>query len=424
MPTTATFREAIDARREDLIALTQALVRVPTVNPPGENYREICDLIAARLAPQGFAVEIVRAEGTPGDSDRHPRWNLVARREGARTGPCVHFNGHTDVVEVGHGWNTDPFGAELIDGRIYGRGACDMKGGLAAAIVAVEAFLALAPEFAGAVEISATADEETGGYGGVAWLAERGDFARVDHVIIPEPLNKDRVCLGHRGVWWAELETFGRIAHGSMPFLGDCAVRHMGAVIAEMEASLWPALAGRRTAMPVVPEGARASTLNVNSVHGGQAERPADFTGWPAPVVPDSCRMIVDRRFLAEEDLGEVKAEFTETVERARGRRDFRYEIRDMHEVLPSMTERDAPVAAAVARAVAGVLGREAEFVVSPGTYDQKHIDRIGRLQNCVAYGPGILDLAHQPDEYVAVDDMLDAATVMGLALADLLGAG
>ena len=87
------------------------------------------------------------------------------------------------------------------------------------------------------------------------------------------------------------------------------------------------------------------------------------------------------------------------------------------------MTDRDAPVAAAVARAVAAVLGREAEFVVSPGTYDQKHIDRIGRLKNCVAYGPGILDLAHQPDEYVGVDDMVDAATVMGLALADLLGA-
>jgi succinyl-diaminopimelate desuccinylase len=426
MPVDRTFREAIEARRDDLVALTRALVRVPTVNPPGENYRAVCELVAGRLAPQGFATQLLRATGTPGDSDRHPRWNLVARREGGRPGACVHFNGHVDVVEVGHGWSTDPFGAVLRDGRIYGRGTCDMKGGLAAAIVAVEAFLDLEPAFAGAVEISATADEETGGYGGVAWLAERGWFrpGRVDHVIIPEPLNKERVCLGHRGVWWAELETFGRIAHGSMPFLGDCAVRHMGAVLAEMEASLLPALAARRTAMPVVPAAARASTLNVNSIHGGQAERPADFTGWPAPVVPDSCRMIVDRRFLAEEDLAEVKAELRATVERARAGRGFRYEIRDMHEVLPSMTDRDAPVAAAVARAVAEVLGREAEFVVSPGTYDQKHIDRIGRLRNCVAYGPGILDLAHQPDEYVAVDDMLDAATVMGLALVDLLGAG
>jgi succinyl-diaminopimelate desuccinylase len=92
-----------------------------------------------------------------------------------------------------------------------------------------------------------------------------------------------------------------------------------------------------------------------------------------------------------------------------------------MHEVLPTMTDRDAPVAAAVAGAVERVLGRAPEFVVSPGTYDQKHIDRIGRLKNCIAYGPGILDLAHQPDEYVGVDDMLDAATVMGLALADLM---
>ena len=165
-----------------------------------------------------------------------------------------------------------------------------------------------------------------------------------------------------------------------MPFLGDCAVRHMAAVIAEMEASLWPALAARRTAMPVVPPEARASTLNVNSLHGGQAEIEG-FDGWPAPVVPDRCRMVIDRRFLIEEAIGEVKAEFRATVERAREGRGFRYALRDLFEVLPVMTDRDAPVAAAVARAVAAVLGREAEFVVSPGTYDQKHIDRIGRLQ-------------------------------------------
>jgi succinyl-diaminopimelate desuccinylase len=415
---------AIRKRRDDIVELTRALVRVPTLNPPGENYRAICELLAARLAGRSFATEFVRGEGTPGDCDRYPRWNLVARREGARRGPCVHFNGHIDVVEVGQGWTTDPFGGALVDGRIYGRGTCDMKGGIAAAVVAVEAFLALAPDFAGVIEISATADEETGGYGGVAYLARLGYFDRVDHVIIPEPLNKDRICLGHRGVWWAELETFGRIAHGSMPFLGDCAVRHMGAVIAEMEASLFPALAAKRTAMPVVPEAARASSLNINSLHGGQVEPPADFTGWPSPVVPDRCRMVIDRRFLAEEDIAGVKAEFRDTVERARGRRDFSYRIRDMHEVLPVMTEPGAPVAAALARAVRAVLGRKADFVVSPGTYDQKHIDRIGRLRNCVAYGPGILDLAHQPDEYVGVEDMLDAATVMGTALADLLGAG
>ncbi len=413
------------ARRDDLIALTQDLIRIPTLNPPGECYRDICEFLAARLKPQGFEVQLIRAHDTPGDSDRYPRWNLVARREGTRPGSCVHFNGHTDVVEVGQGWTTDPFGGELKDGLIYGRGACDMKGGIAAAIVAVEAFMAKCPDFAGSIEISATADEETGGYGGVAYLAEQGYFNpdRVQHVIIPEPLNKDRICLGHRGVWWAELETYGRIAHGSMPFLGDCAVRHMGAVMREMEDVLYPALAARKTAMPVVPDGARSSTLNINSIHGGQDERPADFDGWPSAVVPDSCRMIIDRRFLAEESLEEVRDEFRQVVDRARERGpDFKYRLSDMHDVLPSMTDRDAPVVQALSGAMAAKFGKDPEFVVSPGTYDQKHIDRIGRLKNCVAYGPGILDLAHQPDEYVGVNDMLDSAIVMATALAGLLG--
>jgi succinyl-diaminopimelate desuccinylase len=95
-----------------------------------------------------------------------------------------------------------------------------------------------------------------------------------------------------------------------------------------------------------------------------------------------------------------------------------------MHEVLPSMTARDAPVSAALTRAIAERFGRAPEYVVSPGTYDQKHVDRIGKLDNCVAYGPGRLDLAHQPDEYIDVEDMLDAATVMARALGDLLGVG
>lgn len=416
-----TLADEIRSRTGELVALTQALVRIPTLNPPGKHYRDICTLIANRLARSGFASEFIRAEGTPGDSDRYPRWNVVARLEGSRPGPCVHFNGHTDVVEVGQGWTTDPFAAELVDGRIYGRGTCDMKGGLAAAIVAVEAFLATHPDFPGAIEVSGTADEESGGYGGVAHLAREGRFAHVSAVIIPEPLGKDRICLGHRGVWWAEIETQGRIAHGSMPFLGDCAIRHMGAIVAEMEETLLPALAARTTAMPVVPPQARASTLNLNSIHGGQPELDG-FDGWPAPVVPDRCRLVIDRRFLMEEPIAAVKAEIVETLDRATARRPFAYTVRDMHEVLPTMTDRDAPVSAALTRAIEATLGRAPDYVVSPGTYDQKHVDRIGRLSNCVAYGPGILDLAHQPDEYVAVEDMLDAATVMARALADLLG--
>ncbi|MHA1157576.1 MAG: acetylornithine deacetylase/succinyl-diaminopimelate desuccinylase family protein [Alphaproteobacteria bacterium] len=416
----------VESLADDVAALTLDLVAMPTLNPPGEGYLGCCEYLARRLKRTGFETELVRALGAPGDSDVHPRWNVVARRAGARAGQCVHFNSHIDVVQVGAGWTTNPFG-ERRGGRIYGRGTCDMKGGLAASIIAAEAFIAACPDYDGAIEISGTADEESGGFGGVAYLAEHGYFdpARVHHVIIPEPLNKDRICLGHRGVFWAEIETFGRIAHGSMPFLGDCAVRHMGAVIRKMEEQLFPALAQKRTDMPVVPEGAKHSTMNINAIHGGEPEQAADYTGLPAACVPDSCRMVVDRRYLIEEDPNEVREELVEMLEAVQAERQgFRYALRDILQVPPTMTDREAPVVQSVARSVEFVLGVTPQYVVSPGTYDQKHIDRIGKLKNCIAYGPGILDLAHQPDEYVDVADMVDSAQVMALTLVDLLTAG
>lgn len=412
---------AIDKRRDDLIALTQELIRFPTINPPGEAYAPCAEYIAQRLQKSGFETQLIRAEGTPGDTDRYPRTNVLARFDGRTPGQTVHFNSHIDVVDTGEGWTVDPFEGVVKDGKIYGRGACDMKGGLAASIVAAEAFLEVYPDFSGAIEISGTVDEESGGFGGVAYLASKGFFSkpRVDHVIIPEPLNKDRICLGHRGVWWAEIETKGEIAHGSMPFLGDCAVRHMGAVLDAFEKELFPALDRKETRMPVVPEGARRSTMNINSVHGGQTD---DFSGLPSPNVPDSCRLTIDRRFLLEEDIDEVKREVTSILDRLQWERPkFHYKIRDIMEVQPLMTERDAPVVTAVAQAIRSVFGKEPEYVISPGTYDQKHIARIGLLHDCIAYGPGILDLAHRPDEYVGIEDMIESAKVMALGLKVLL---
>ncbi len=414
--------EAVERRREELVALCRELVRVPTVNPPGAHYRDCAELLGRWLRPLGFETRLLRAEGTPGDCERWPRINLIARREGGRPGPCVHFNGHLDVVPAGEGWTVDPWAGELRDGRIYGRGSCDMKGGIAAAVVAVAALLETWPDFPGAIEVSGTADEESGGFGGVAWLARRGFFSRprVDHVIIPEPLDVDRVCIGHRGLWWAEVETRGRIAHGSMPFLGDCAIRHMGAFVERLERELVPRLAARRTAMPVVPEEARASTLNLIAVHGGQ---PEDHEGLPSSCVADSCRLVIDRRYLIEENPAEVEGEIRAILEQlARERPGFSYRLKELQAVRPVLTDRDQPVPRAVASALREVLGREPAFVCSPGTYDQKHISRIGGLEDCVAYGPGILDLAHQPDEFVAVKDMVTAAKVMALATLRLLG--
>lgn len=410
----------IDHRQAELIRLTQDLIQIPTINPPGENYGQIVEYLKTRLQQRSFDCTVLRAHGTPGDSDQYPRINLIARHQPHTANPCVHFNSHTDVVVAGEGWTRDPFSADIEDGKIYGRGACDMKGGLAASIIALEVLVDLWPDHPGALEISATVDEESGGYGGVGWLAEQSYFSspRVDHVIIPEPF-KDRICLGHRGGWLAEIETKGRIAHGAMPFLGDCAVRHMGAVIEKFEQQLYPALAAKRTQMPVVPEGARQSTMNINSIHGGEEET---HEGLPAHCVPDSCRMVIDRRFLIEEEMDEVKDEVVEVLDHLKAERaDFDYSVKTLNEIFPTMTRKDAPVATAVARAIHDLFEKQPEYVISPGSYDQKHISRIGKMENCIAYGPGILDLAHQPDEYVEIADMVDSAKVMAKASVSLL---
>ena len=415
---------AIEEQKENIAELTCQLINIPTVNPPGENYLEICNFLQKRLRKNGFETKLIRAEGGLGDSDEYPRWNLIAQHDAGLKGDCIHFNSHTDVVASGQGWTVEPFKASIKNGKVYGRGACDMKGGLATSIVAAETFTKLYPNHKGKIEISATADEESGGFSGVAFLAKKGFFnpQKVQHVIIPEPLNKNRICLGHRGVWWAEIETNGRIAHGSMPFLGDCAVRHMAAVLKEMEETLFPLLLNRKSEMPVVPDGAKCASLNINSIYGGAKEMEEGYTGLPAACVPDSCKITIDRRFLIEENIEDVKSEIFNLMERVKeSRPSFKYQINELFEVQPTMTEKTSTIVKVVAQSIKKIMQINPKYVVSPGTYDQKHIDRIGQLKNCIAYGPGILDLAHQPDEWVGIDDMVQSCKVMGLSISELL---
>ena len=200
------------------------------MNPPGEEYEACAHFIGDDLKRRGFEVEYIAAEGLREHTVRHPRVNVVGTRRGG-PGPVVHLNGHFDVVPAGDGWTVDPFGGLVRDGRIYGRGSCDMKAGIAAALFAAEAIERAGVPLPGTIEISGTVDEESGGFAGVAYLAECGRIAKgkTDFVIIPEPLNVDRICVGHRGVYWFEVTARGRIGHGSMPFLGVNAIDGHGA---------------------------------------------------------------------------------------------------------------------------------------------------------------------------------------------------
>src|SRR5690606_20527681 len=125
-PTLQTVMDLIDGRTDELVALTQDLIRFPTVNPPGEAYRPCAEYIGERLKKRGFTVEYVRGEGSPGDSDAYPRTNAIARWTGSGPGPSARITSPVAVVEVGSGWTGDPFAGVVKDGRVYGRGACDM----------------------------------------------------------------------------------------------------------------------------------------------------------------------------------------------------------------------------------------------------------------------------------------------------------
>jgi succinyl-diaminopimelate desuccinylase len=411
----------VERAEDEAVAFTAEMIRIPTVNPPGEHYEDCARLIGATLERLGFGVEYFAAEGRPEHTARYPRLNVVGTREGLSRRPTVHLNGHFDVVPAGGGWTLDPFGGLVRDGRIYGRGSCDMKAGIAAAAFAAEAIRRAGVPVPGTIEVSGTVDEESGGFAGVAWLAEHGRISavRTDFCIIPEPLNVDRVCVGHRGVYWFEVAARGHIGHGSMPFLGVSAIEGMGHLLQVIREELMPALAARRTDVPVVPEGARQATLNINGIAGGQ---PVD--GIQTPCVADVCRAVFDRRFLLEEGFDATRQEIEHLLDRVRARMpQVAYALTDLMVVHPTRTPDDSPVIAAIERGVRHVLGRAATRVASPGTYDHKHVARIAGVPHCVAYGPGELEQAHQPDEYCRVADLVNSTKVLAMAMLELTGA-
>jgi succinyl-diaminopimelate desuccinylase len=412
-PTEHRVLDHVEQLTGELVAFTQALVRIPTINPPGERYMECAELIRSRLCAFGYAVEMLAANGLAEHTPQHPRINVVGTL--GTPGPALHFNGHYDVVPPGSGWSFDPFGAEVHDSRLFGRGTCDQKAGIAASIYAVEAIRRSGVDLKGTIEQSATPDEESGGFAGMAWLCDSGRIARdrQRYIVMTEPLDPDRVCIGHRGAYWFELTTIGRIGHGSMPGLAVNAAEQMARLIRAFDEELKPALAGRVSTAPVEPPQARHPTLTLNSIHAGQA-----LGGWQTPAVPDRCTAIFDRRFIHEESFEEVRAEIVRLLD-SHG---VAYQLKDLMRVDPLLGSGETRLARVTASAIKDALGVEPSFIASPGTYDQKHVVRRAGIHECIAYGPGRLVLAHQPDEHVALADLVAGAKVMALLALRLVG--
>jgi len=407
---------------DEAVAFLQGLIRIPTVNPPGSAYPECAHYIGEHLRGLGYAIEYIEltsaevAELAPYGAGL-PRTNVIGRLAGPAVRPVLHFNGHMDVVPVGPDWSTDPFGGIVRDRRIYGRGASDMKGGIAAQIYAVEAIRRAGLQLQGTVEQSGVVDEESTGNrnAGMGLLVERGYIApdRTDYVVITEPLNVDNICLGHRGAIWGEITIFGRQSHGSTPERGVNAVEYMSRFIAAATQELQPRLKQRVSSIPVVPASASAASLSFNTVRGGTNVNS----------VPDSCTVTFDRRLVTGEKLDDARHEIFDLLERcAQQLPGFRYEYSERYTTDPTWVSAETPLVQSFDAALCSVLGRAPGYVSSPGSDDQRFVVHNAGIEQCIVYGPGDITQTHITDESLALDDLLTSIKVMALATALLLG--
>lgn len=384
-------------RVDDVVELARELIRTPTVNPPGD-VTEAAFVGTRYLAEAGFTVELDAAEPT--------KPNVIARY-GTRPGPTLLWNSHLDVVPIGEetAWSVPPFEGIVQDGRLYGRGACDVKGGVAAQLVAAAALVRSGIPLHGSLIVTEVADEEVGGRLGAARIADREDL-RPDAVIVAEPTG-NRVCIGERGGVGIRVTVFGRTAHGALPWEGVNAIEGMARVITALQHELWPRLAERRH-----PYFAPASAT-ISLIEGGVKTN----------VVPDRCSIYIDRRLIPGEEPDAALQEVRRVAERAVAAVPG---LRVVVEAAPEWPGRKAivqPEDSPLVRTMVAVnqyLGLDTTLTgFSMGT-DGRFF--AARGYPTIIYGPGDPRIAHQPDEWVAIDELVQCARAYALAGLLILG--
>jgi succinyl-diaminopimelate desuccinylase len=387
-----------------VVALTQALVRIPSVNDPaaGRSEQAAAELVAGQMRAFGWDPLVIDAAlGRP---------NVVAVIEGGGgDGPTLLFEGHTDVVTEGSldSWTVDPFGAEIRAGRLYGRGAADMKSGVAAMLYAARA-VQLAGPFPGRIKLAALADEE-GLMLGVHAFVDAGGAADVDGAIVCEPEGGE-ICPVSKGAIRLRVDFRGRMAHGAMPDHGRNPIGTAGAflrALAELEVDLRSRHGehehlGRCHLTPTVLAAGDLDQINV---------------------IPALATVAADLRTIPGVDHGELIKHVTELAHALGGADEVRAEVAVLVDRPPVDTPRDDPVVAALARAHAAVTGEEPRYGGVPGTTDGTILTARAGVPT-VVYGPGGKWIAHQADEFVEVDDIVRCARVYAEAAQRFLHRG
>lgn len=360
----------------EVARLLADLVRIESINPElvpgGSGEAAIARYVADFLRAGGLEVQL--QEVRPG------RFNVVGVLRGRGRGHSLMLNGHLDTVGVA-GMEA-PFSARIESGRLHGRGAQDMKGGLAAALAAV-AGLAKEPRLEGDVVLAAVADEEYQSAGTRALLKE----VRTDAAIVMEPTGLE-VVTAHKGFVWAEVETQGRAAHGSRPEEGRDAIAFMGRVLGEIELLQAKLDAGPRHAL-----------LGSGSVHASLVSGGQEVSSYP-----EQCRLSLERRLIPGEDAQMFEQELRAIVSELSARDpDFRARIAVGYSAQPLETSRETPIARVLARCAGKVTGRDAAFGMQSFWADAALLSEAGIPS--VLFGPGGAGM-HSAVEYVRLEEV------------------
>ena len=403
----ATLDEAVNARFDDEVRFLAELVKVPSDNPPGD-----CAPHAVRAAElleaMGFTVErhpvpaeLVRANGMISAT------NLVIRHRFG-DGPTVALNAHGDVVPPGEGWSSNPYGAEIRDGVMYGRGVAVSKSDFATYAFALQALMASQAPLKGTVELHLTYDEEAGGEIGPKWLLDQG-ISKPDYAVSASFAYS--VVTGHNGCLHLEVQVDGKSAHAARPDTGHDALEAATGILTALYAHR-PELAERRSAVA----GITHPSLTVGLIQGGINTN----------VVPDRVTFRLDRRMIPEENPAEVEGELRALIEGAAAGRDgIRVTIRRILLARPFRSVGDAPRLAALFAAQAQeVLGVPVGQNGIPLYTDARHYSEAGIPT--ILYGAGPRDLleanGHRADEKLVLEDLRRATQVVARSLAELLG--
>lgn len=374
-------------KEAEVIEVCQELVKLKSVNPPGDEL-QVAKYAASFLKRAGLEVELVSHSPT--------RASVLARIRSSRKIPALLFNSHLDTVPVGNEkWSHDPFGGEVAERRIWGRGAADMKGGLAALIVAAKTIAEAQMPLQGDLIVAATAGEEVDSTGAIA-IAGRQDLGPIQAMMIPEPSSND-VFVAEKGALWLEIATRGKTAHGSMPEEGHNAVMMMILLIAELQKLDFtfkehPLLGG--------------FSQSINTIAGGVKTN----------VVPDHCVVTVDIRTVPGQDHQEILGQVQNLIsDLSREVPDFDATVKVTNDRIPVETSPDESVVQKFLDVVAEVTG---ERPIPKGV--QYYTDAATFMPvlkaPMIICGPGDAKLAHQPNEFVEIAKLVDSVKIYTLA--------